>query len=202
MKYSCWATLAGLLWTAVPIRAQGAPPADEAQKQNDCRLAAQVVRTGHPAPRREWAYTIVQECEESGPAAIAAMWMGSRRPDADEFPLLIRATRTLRDRRIYAALRSFGQTPSADVDARLYALALLVVYATPVALIFHPSDLRSPPDGPTPLGGFVTHSDTVLGSEPVGDVREELRTYYQELKESDPDSVIRNAARILVERIH
>lgn len=42
------------------------------------------------------------------------------------------------------------------------------------------------------------HSDAVVGSEPVGDVREDLRAYYLGLQHSDPDAVIRNAARILL----
>lgn len=201
MRYRSLAVLAGLLCTAAPLRAQGNLAANEVHNQNDCRLAAQVVRTGHPAPHREWAYTVLPECVESGPAAIASMWSGVRRLDADEFALLIRSTRGLRDRRIYTALQSFGETPSASVDARLHALALLIVYGNPVALIFTPSDLRTPPDEPMPMGGAVSHDNVAVGSQPVGDVREDLRTYYLELKESDPDAVIRNAARILLRRI-
>lgn len=201
MRHTSLAVLAGLLCAVAKLGAQDTPPAKEAQNRNDCRLAAQVVTTGHPAPHREWAYAVIQECEDSGPASIAAMWMGSRRLGPEELPLLIRATRGLRDARLYAALRAFGGTPSADLDARLHALALLVVYGNPVTLIFDPSDLRSPPEAPTPLGRVVTHSDPVSGSEPVGDVREDLRAYYTVLRESDPDPVLRNAARILVKHI-
>lgn len=203
MRFTCLAVLASLLCTAVPLQAQGTPAANEIHKQNDCRLAAQVVRTGHPAPHRGWAYTILPECEEVGPAALASMWGGLRHLDADEFALLVHSTHGLRDRRIYTALQSFGRTPSANVDARLQALALLIGYGNPVALIFTPSDLRTPPDEPMPVGGVVAHADVAVGSQPVGDVREELRTYYLELKESDPDPdpVIRNAARILLRRI-
>jgi hypothetical protein len=76
----------------------------------------------------------------------------------------------------------------------------LIVYASPVALIFGPADLRSPPDGPGPPIRALGHSDAIVGSEAVGDVREELRAYL-ELKESDPDPVIRNAATILLRYI-
>jgi hypothetical protein len=201
VKHFCRAVLGGVLCAAAPMRAQGAPPANEAQKRNDCRLADQVVRTGHPAPHREWAYTMLLGCEETEPAAIAAMWTGARHPVGDEFQFLIRATRRVRDRRVYSALRSVGESDANDLDTRLHALGLLIVYVKPIALILHPSDLRSPPDAPSPLGRIVTHTDVVLGSEPVGDVREELRAYYLELKESDPDAVIRNAARILLRHI-
>lgn len=201
MRPTSLSVLAILLCTVAPLGAQAASPAKEAQGRNDCRLAAQVVTTGQPAPHREWAYTVIQGCEDAGPASIAALWTGSRRLVQEELPLLVRATRGMRDARIYAALRAFAETPSTDSDARLHALALLIVYANPVALIFDPSDLRSPPDAPTPLGSVVTHSTPVLGSEPVGDVREDLRAYYTGLRESDPDPVIRNAARILVKHI-
>lgn len=148
MEFTTVAVFAVLLCSGTPLSAQGSPSSDEAKKQSDCRLADQVVMTGHPAPHREWAYTILLECREAGPAAIAAMWTSARRPAGDEFPFLIRATHQMRDRRVYSALRSVGESASEDVDTRLHALALLIVYASPVPLIFEPADFRLPPDGP------------------------------------------------------
>ncbi len=42
--------------------------------RNDCRLAAQVIRTGHPAPHVEWAYGAILRCDETGAAVLAERW--------------------------------------------------------------------------------------------------------------------------------
>ena len=200
MHFAFVTLITGLL-CATTLSAQGQTRVEEAQQRNACRLANQVVRTGHPAPHREWAYSVISQCEQSGPAALAAVWLGEKPLATGELTFLARATHDLRDRRLYVALRTAGRDARTDVEARLHALALLLDYVSPHGLYFEPADLRMPVDGPAPPMRFVTHDDPVLGSEPAGDVRDDLRAYYTGLRESDPDPVIRNAARILVKHI-
>jgi hypothetical protein len=117
--------IGALLLSSRVLSAQGVGDLEGVYKRNDCRLALQIVQTGHPAPHREWAYSLIPGCgATAGPAAVAALWSGSRSVGQDEWPLLVRATHELRDRRIYLALRTAAESPLADTDPRLHALAL------------------------------------------------------------------------------
>lgn len=195
--------LASAVAVSAPVAAQDVSRAGEVQHRSDCRLAVQVMETGHPAPHRDWAYGILPHCgADAGPAAVASLWNGRRRFASDELPMLVRATSEIRDRRIYLALRDFARRPGADVEARLHALALLVGYVNAAGPRFEPADLRRPADGPAPPMTFLTHDDPVCGSEATGDVRDELRAFYTEIRNSDPDAVIRNAAAILLKHVH
>lgn len=199
MRTCFFAAAGSLLLSSTSLFAQGAGDPDDVHHRNDCRLALQIVETGHPAPHREWAYSLLPRCEgTAGPAAVAALWNGRRSVGRDEWTLLVRTTYELHDRRILLALRNTAENTGADTDARLDALALLFSYAETTGRWFTPADLRMPADGPSPPMRFVTHAEPVMGAEPAGDVREDLRTLYTMLRDSDPDPVIRNAAIILL----
>jgi hypothetical protein len=191
--------IGALLVSSTALSAQEVSDSAGVHRRNDCRLALQIVETGDPAPHREWAYSLLPHCGESaGPAVVAGLWRGTRRLPQDELLLLVRATHAMRDRRIYAALRTFVQDAAADTDSRLHAMALLLRYVDPAGRRFEPSDLRMPAAGPPPPMTFLTHDEPVSGAEPAGDVREDLRALYTGLRDSDPDTVIRNAATILL----
>lgn len=199
MKIFFLAAAGTLLLSSTSLFAQGAGDPDDKHHRNDCRLALQIVETGHPAPHREWAYSLLPGCDATtGPAAVAALWSGRRSVGKDEWSLLVRTTYEFHDRRIFLALRNTAENTGADTDVRLDALALLFSYAETTGRWFTLADLRMPADGPSPPMRFVTHAEPVVGAEPAGDVREDVRTLYATLRDSDPDPVVRNAATILL----
>src|SRR5690349_17810761 len=93
MRTFFFAAAGSLLLSSTSLFAQGGGDPDDVHHRNDCRLALQIVETGHPAPHREWAYSLLPRCGASaGPAAVAALWNGRRSVGRDEWTLLVRTT--------------------------------------------------------------------------------------------------------------
>src|SRR4051812_27376125 len=92
--------LAALL-AFVPTRgySQGRDVSDSVHQRNNCRLASQVIRTGHPATHLQWAYSQIPACGSEGGEALAARLRelrGSR--DTAAIRALTMPFATLRDR--------------------------------------------------------------------------------------------------------
>ena len=66
------ATLVAIARTS--LGAQSSSLNDNIRPRHGCRLAAQVIQKGHPAPKMEWAYDIIHVCSEAG-AALASSWL-------------------------------------------------------------------------------------------------------------------------------
>ncbi len=104
--------------------AQGYP--DSAQLANDCHLVAQVVMTGLPAAKIEWAYAMVGNCGNEGIHALA-VGIASMKSSVDTLLLLnlSRQASYYRDGGIFASALSVAGDPSASALARVYALLTL-----------------------------------------------------------------------------
>lgn len=106
-----------LLAAAVPARAQDERLA-EVRERNDCRLAAQVLATGHPHPRYEWARSTIVNCEDEGPAYFASQWRTAP-ADTAALRLLIAAASRVRDARVYATCVKRRRIPRGRVPRAL-----------------------------------------------------------------------------------
>jgi hypothetical protein len=128
-----------------PAAAQvGHEPAD-AHLRNQCRLAAQVLNTGQPAPKRRWAVEFISNCAESGPAALVEAW--ARVPsDTAAVRELIGASSRLRDRRLYVQAMALIRDPSRPEVARVGAMILAMYYVDPSYSLSFP--LLAPREGP------------------------------------------------------
>src|ERR687886_776991 len=60
MKLRYFATILAAVIAPHAISAQAV--SDSVKHRNDCRLAEQVLTTGEPAPRREWAQVYISYC--------------------------------------------------------------------------------------------------------------------------------------------
>lgn len=190
MSLLCWAAFG-----AVPISAQPRENTD-VQLRNDCRLAAQVVRTGHPAPHREWAYGIIRQCGESGPSAVAERWRTAPPTGREDLRALIGATAAFRTREVFDAVATVARTPSADERVRAYALALLYSYADPggglsVDDLLHPRD-----DGRRSAIWRSSHGGNPDDPATLSDVTAEVREILRGIIEAEPGT---NAARMASE---
>ncbi|HEX6535790.1 MAG TPA: hypothetical protein VF041_14425 [Gemmatimonadaceae bacterium] len=65
------------------LRAQANP--DSVKQRNDCRRAAQAIRTGEPGPKTQWAWDLIPACTESGAASAAALRQLRHDPDSTHF---------------------------------------------------------------------------------------------------------------------
>lgn len=108
---------------------------DSVHLRNDCRLAIQAVRTGHPRPHLAWAYQQLRICGAEGAAALAER-LSELRKSSDKalwhfvtYP----AVRDLRDRRLFEVSLSIAGDPAASETARAYAFRNLIWIVSPSA---------------------------------------------------------------------
>ena len=79
-------TLAFVITGCGPLLAQATP--DTIKLRNDCRLAEQALRTGHPGPKVAWARTFLPNCRPEQWARGAAAALTRLRTSADERALI------------------------------------------------------------------------------------------------------------------
>jgi hypothetical protein len=104
--------------------------ATDARHRSDCRLAAQVLTTGHPAPHREWALSLIDLCDESGPPVLAQMWEQAE-AQPDTLAKLVAAGARVPDRRLYSIVRRITLDASEPPIKRAAGLSLLGRWASP-----------------------------------------------------------------------
>ncbi|HEY0018348.1 MAG TPA: hypothetical protein VGC13_18730 [Longimicrobium sp.] len=165
--------IAVALLVAVPLAAQGSER-DDVHVLDECRLAAQVIRTGHPAPRREWAYGFITRCREIGPAALASRWQETA-SDEPTLQQLARATTRLRTREVFVAVSGAARSAEHSPLVRIYAMAMLYSFAEPGSSVWmrdllQPRENRSvriyqvsgDGDRPNPLGDVEAEVEALL----------------------------------------
>lgn len=118
--------LAGLLVMTGQLQGQSDP--HTLHLRNDCRLARQVIETGHPAPHTAWALRQIGGC---GPAAQgAALAIAVRRLRAERDTLVLRefwrASRYLLDAEMFRASVDVATDQGASTQARVFALLSLL----------------------------------------------------------------------------
>jgi hypothetical protein len=163
-----------VLTAAAPAAAQ-ADRAAEAHKRNDCRLAGQVLASGQPHPRYEWARAAIVDCEEEGPVYFAAQW-DTAPADSSALRQMIAGSSRVRDARVYASLRQTATDASRPSVVRVAAMIALAEYVDPHISI-DLSELRVP-EGPIARirfrGGSAVDVVQVPGTHPLGSIRAEV----------------------------
>jgi hypothetical protein len=114
-----------------PANAQANP--DSVKLRNDCRLAAQVLRTGNPAPHLEWARVTIRSCEfdQWADAAASAIRRARGSTDARELAAEWRFLWMVRDAVLFDAVRGIASDHTASLPSRLWALRTLATYIDP-----------------------------------------------------------------------
>lgn len=172
------------------IRREG----EDVHVRNECRLAAQVLTTGEPAPHYRWALGYVIRCDESGPPALATLWGRLSDPDRDDLEFLSYNTSRLRDQRILEAVVTVAQDPGRHTLVRLAAFQVLVSYFdtgyVSIDALEAPPAVRVMPR----MIDFVP-SD---GAEPLrSDAEETILAVMQDLAQGDPDPTVQRAAEFV-----
>lgn len=172
-----------LLLQADPLAAQQEANPAAVHHRNQCRLAAQVLGTGHPHPKYDWALGYILHCEEVGPPALVQMWR-SELSDTSTVGQLLDASSRIRDRRIYEEVRRVALDRSKPDVMRVGALIVLSEYVDSEMAYSFP--LLAPPAGDVrripsrwasgTLYGQLTGSDPLRESvdEPVIELYEQL----------------------------
>lgn len=134
---------------------------DSVRFRNDCRLAAQVVATGRPAPHADWAYGLITTCGPEGGRALAEGLRALRaETDTARLEWITAHTHVLRDGAIFEAAMAVADDRGASRAARVYAFRTLVWLQRPSVLPAY-GDLVRPFDAngqPTTTCGFGTNA--------------------------------------------
>lgn len=186
--------------TAGTAGAQQAPVTERTSVhlRNDCRLAAQTLETGHPAPHSAWALETIARCEESAGAALAALWSA---PPSDSVALeqLFAASAQVRDARLLDAVARVAEAGGQARLVRLTALRVLAAYVDPSVVA--PVELLVEPDPREYRVASRDHAVQIEGSVPIGaDTAASVRDLLHRLT-TDEDASVRAAARYLLRRL-
>ncbi|HEX8391287.1 MAG TPA: hypothetical protein VF665_02930 [Longimicrobium sp.] len=126
MRRSVLCVVALALAHVQPVASQQAGPVLTAEYRNDCRLAAQMLETGHPQPHRAWSLGIISGCGAEGPATLASVWRSITA--GEEIGPLVRSSLRLRDARLYRQLRETAVDRSRPGAVRAAAMLVLARY--------------------------------------------------------------------------
>lgn len=151
---------------SAPLHGQGGDTEIDVKRRNNCRLAAQVLRSGHPHPHWDWALRYIARCEGEGPAALASVWRTA--PASGEMDRLVWSTLRLRDARLYQQLRETATDRSRPGPLRVAAMLVLTRYTDPrnavwlTDLVPPDSITRIPLVGSSGTGYFPIEGDVPL----------------------------------------
>lgn len=173
-----------LLWK--PLSAQSGERTDP-HLRNDCRLAAQVLRTGNPAPRREWALDAIRRCDVSGPDVISDLWRNAAPSDPGALGQLWNATRHFNDRRIVDAVAEVALRKTAPDTTRIFAFTLLFSYAHPGAYVDE-ADLLDPGETPPPVSSRTHDTRMDETRARLGGLRPEVAELLETIAAQEPGS--------------
>ena len=110
--------------------AQSRSQDEENRLRDDCRLATQVIETGVPAPKTEWAYGIIASCSSDQQAsALAAAW--ARPMDGQRLEMIAARSASIADARLLDATVRVATSPERTVAERIAALNLVTHYLKP-----------------------------------------------------------------------
>ena len=171
-----------LTWLA-PSLAHGQADRDAIKRRNDCRLAAQVLTTGEPHTKRDWARGYIANCENEGPPAIVQEWR-TVPSDTAAVLQLMRASAAIRDMRIYEQLRAVAVDRSRADVVRVGAMHVLDSYVNPRHAGWFGS--RPPDAGPVrrvyPQTAVAAHAVYTNGVVPLtGSVRVPVMRLLQQI---------------------
>jgi hypothetical protein len=141
MKNRTWlshgAALACLLAAVLPSVTQAQADPSEVKLRNDCRLAAQVIRTGTPAPKAEWALVKISQCTPALQAEVLAQKIDELRTSTDRHLVgnYYGEAKWFQDGRLFAVLLDVASDRGAAAEARIMAFTVLAGIASPYRVI-------------------------------------------------------------------
>jgi hypothetical protein len=155
--------LLGLAACAPTFAVAQAEP-DTVHLRSNCRLAAQVISTGHPAPRREWALGIIPRCRDGGPALAQALRAHRTSTSVESLNSLTWPTIRLRDGQVFSVAMEIAADRSASTPARVFAIRTLMWAMSPGGGIDY-AELIAPPERQRSCGyGPSTHTAVTQGA--------------------------------------
>lgn len=177
---------------------------DSVQVRNRCRLAIQVIETGHPQPHARWAYEYVRRCGNHGTAAVArAITAAATEGDRTTWELLSLPAFYVVDAGIFESALRVAQDRAATTTARAHSMMMLIYALSPGTLLSY-DDLTRGHTVPAHRvcfgsGRLGPHFEVRVESPLSSDYRERLLASMTRLSQAaEEESAIRQAARCVV----
>lgn len=177
---------------------------DSVRAQNACRLALQIVQTGHPEPHTAWAYERVASCgPEAGPAVASALRRYRQTRDTTVLDLVSSPGRALRDGTIFEAALEISQDRTASAQARVFAFRVLIQVVAPGNVLRY-SELSEPSGSVRECVGLGRHlhHETIVGVPLPSDFAARIRAAAASVA-GDPQAEpqVRHAAGCTMRRV-
>jgi hypothetical protein len=172
---------------------------DSVQHVNDCRLAAQTLSRGNPAPTMQWSLSVIRSCGDHGVVGTsfaAALTRLRTSSDTGQLLPLARATLGLVDGNVYAAAFAVAGDGSASATARAVSLVLVLTQVQPDAVVFF-TQLASTPDAEFCPWGIRSGVRVIAGPAPLpGDAKTKALALAQSFQnDASAAALVRGAAR-------
>jgi hypothetical protein len=185
-----YTTVAVLLTISGTFASAEAQESRDVHTRNDCRLAAQVIRTAHPAPHAEWAYGAIQQCDETGVAVLIEQWRTVS--DSLEAVYLAWASSGFPKRAVFDVISEVVLSSTASEEARLRGMSLLARFAEPNGFLSL-TELRRPVDGRLPMPWTVSDGRPYDPGE-LSNIAPEVITLMERVRDTSTDATISRIA--------
>jgi hypothetical protein len=179
---------------------------DQIHRRNNCRLAEQVIRTGHPENKTAWAWEYLPSCPRGMqvPLLVIRMRQARQSTNAELVATALLRASTMRDGTLFREVMNIAADPQASVTARVYAFVTLDAIYDPSRHPRYDLFLRMADLGDSARGPCSSNRSHPLVSEdgatsiPV-DYRQQITALAARLTEdSAQPRQVRGAARCLL----
>lgn len=196
-------TIALLVLVFAPACATAQANTDSVHLRNDCRLARQVLTTGNPRPRMQWAAEQITRCPDVGATLAEALSLHRTSTDTTELYWLTNPANSLQDGRTFEAATSIFEDRGASSQARVYAARVLYWLLYPSAGVYYGTltDVNDDGHWPCVLFGASSHMEVVRGTPLPPNWRSQLRqTAGAIMRDQSQPAPVRQSAVCLVLR--
>lgn len=178
---------------------------EDVHLRNDCRLSVQVLTTGQPASKHEWALATIGRCDESGPPVLARMWREAAGDTASLGHMIYRSV-SMRDRRVYDVVSAIARDRSVPELKRAAGLHLLGRWARPGFSLQYRQFFVPGYEPAERYGGrsavtlrYIDHDTQDEGAEPLpATIKADVVRLAREISANDPNYRLKAAAALLV----
>jgi hypothetical protein len=197
--------IASALLIGLAGRAAAQTNPDSVHHMTDCRLAAQTLSTGNPAPKMQWSLSVIWSCGDHGvvgTSIAAALTRLRTSSDTGQLLPLARATLGLVDGDVYAAAFAVAGDGSASATARAVSLLLVLTQVQPEDVVFF-AQLASTPDAEFCPRGIRSGVRVIVDPVPLpGDAKTKVSALAQSIQnDASAGALVRGAARCVTQAL-
>ena len=188
----------GFLVTAAmalgPGRAMAQATTDSVRLRDHCRRAEQILRTGEPAPKHEWAIGIIGACPQAGQLLGEIVLALRKSDDTVALERMLDDVQGHRSPELWGAALQLASDSGAAAAARAYAFHILLDDLGLSLVITNQDLMHTPPHGACAFGRVHGLPALAGPALPGNYVRQTLSAAQAALADPATPGVVRSAA--------